>query len=540
MTHPTEDFLKEKALLLKEICEDFGFRKEVEEVKKTLSRLENPFLITVFGEVNAGKSSFINALLKIPDLCRTDVDICTDRITVLKYCPDGGRRKLDDLTEEVCVNNPLLKGFVVVDTPGINSVLEHHTYITERFLPESDAIIAVLPATNPHTRPLWDWVKRISKFHGKRLVFVLQQADLVKDEKNLQKLIRRVGTYARESGVSEPKVFAVSALKELKGENGNFEPLRKYLEKHFTGERQKKAKLEGVKNELVNLYRGCIEKLENLEREAQNQKHLLEETLNLIRRRKREAEEYKKLLLEAVENKVNELLKKVLFEIDNLSTVDLIFRKGRVRETLNRIERELSEELKHFAEETLVPRLELFEKGVLGAAVEEASKRIREFETFLQKVGSKSVPSKGREAVERTLKGEEKIETPSGEGVALLVGGSLLAGAILTLFGGSLIVDITGGIVSALGLTLGSLYLARKRKALEREIEKLFKKRIEERLKKELSKLVERRISETLGVMEGYLKDRLSVAEKELSRIREAKDKLLKVLSELRKREVDR
>ncbi len=540
MTHPNENFLKEKALLLKEICEDFGFRKEVEKVEKILSRLENPFLITVFGEVNAGKSSFINALLKIPDLCRTDVDICTDRITVLKYCPDGGRRKLDDLTEEVCVNNPLLKGFVVVDTPGINSVLEHHTYITERFLPESDAIIAVLPATNPHTRPLWDWIKRISKSYGKRLVFVLQQADLVRDEKDLQKLVKRVETYARESGVSEPKVFAVSALKELKGENGNFEPLRKYLEEHFTGEKQKKAKLEGVKNELVNLYKECIEKLENLEMEAQNQKDLLEETLNLIRRRKREAEEYKKLLLEAVENKVNELLKRVLFEIDNLSTVDLIFRKGRVRKILNRIERELSEELKHFAEETLVPRLELFEKGVLGTAVEEASKRIKEFETFLQKVGSKRVPSKGRDAVEETLRKGEKIETPSGEGVALLVGGSLLAGAILALFGGSLIVDITGGIVGALGLTLGSLYLARKRKALEREIEKLFKERIEEKLKRELSKLIERRISETLGVMEGYLKDRLSMAKRELSRIREAKDKLLKALSELRKREVDR
>ncbi|MEO2151607.1 MAG: dynamin family protein, partial [Thermococcus sp.] len=99
MVQAPEEVLKTKAFLLKEVCREFGFRKEVEKVEKILSRLENPFLITVFGEVNAGKSSFINALLKIPDLCRTDVDICTDRITVLKYCPSEGRRKLDDLTE---------------------------------------------------------------------------------------------------------------------------------------------------------------------------------------------------------------------------------------------------------------------------------------------------------------------------------------------------------------------------------------------------------------------------------------------------------
>ena len=95
------EFLKEKIEDLKRICSEFGFSSEVEKLEKIQERLESPFFITVFGEVNAGKSSFVNALLGIPDLCKTDVDICTDRITVIKFCEEPKRKPIDDITEEV-------------------------------------------------------------------------------------------------------------------------------------------------------------------------------------------------------------------------------------------------------------------------------------------------------------------------------------------------------------------------------------------------------------------------------------------------------
>ena len=246
-------FLLEKIETLKGICSRFGLKELSERLDKLRERLESPFLITVFGEVNAGKSSFLNALLGIPDLCRTDIDICTDRITVIKYCENPKREKVDELTEEVCVQNPLLKGFTVVDTPGINSVLEHHTYITEKFLPRSDVILVILPALNPHTKPIWDWISQISHQFGKKLLFILQQKDLLPPDK-VDLLVERVKEYAHERGIAEPKVFAVSALKELKGEpDSGFAPLREFLREHYTGEKQIKVKLLNIRNELLKI-----------------------------------------------------------------------------------------------------------------------------------------------------------------------------------------------------------------------------------------------------------------------------------------------
>ena len=527
--------LKEKIEALKGLCRDIDSDIE-KQIENILQRLENPFLITVFGEVNSGKSSFINALLKIPNLCRTDVDICTDKIYVIKYCPEEGQKTIDSLTEELCVKNPLLKGFVIIDTPGINSVLEHHTYITERFLPKSDVILVVLSADNPHTKALWDWVKQISRNFGKRIVFILQKSDRLNKEQ-LKKIVERVKTYAKDSGIDNPQVFPVSALKELSGqEDSGFEQLRNFLNQNFTGEKQILLKLEGSRKELVKLYTLCLEKVNRYLNEAISLKRNFEETLRLVVRKKKEAEVYKNLVLESVDKLIHQLSKYINSRLEEVSVIDITFRRKKVSQTLKDIEEYLTENIERFVKRELVPSLELFEESFLKTAVEEVSKRREELKKFLQKVGKEYIETEKMEKISKKLEGSFiEMELPSANSAILLMGSSLTAGTILAIFGSSFIVDITGGIISALGVLLGSALVFKKKRDLENQIENLLKEKIGLKLKEEIVKVIKNRISETLGVMEIYLDKKIAILEQQIKELEEKKFKLQDNLNQLKK-----
>lgn len=527
-------FLLEKIETLQRICSKFGLKEWTEKLEKIRERLESPFLITVFGEVNAGKSSFLNALLGIPDLCRTDIDICTDRITVIKYCDNPKREMVDELTEEVCVKNPLLKGFTVVDTPGINSVLEHHTYITEKFLPRSDVILVVLPALNPHTKPIWDWISQISHQFGKKLIFILQQKDLLPPDK-VDLLVERVKEYAHERGIAEPKVFAVSALKELRGEpDSGFAPLRRFLQEHYTGEKQIKVKLLNIRNELLKIAEGCLKELEKLEGEAEKIERNLREVLNLLNRRIEDAQKYKKLLSESVDIWVSSLTDRVMERLDQLGFLDFILRKERIKGHLETIRVDIERELERFVKNTLIPKVELFETGVLKPAVEEAAKRLEEFDRFFEKLGKGVPPTGEKEVINSFQHSLEGIKVSGGEEAVALIGGSLLAGSLLILLSGSFLVDITGGVIAALGTFLGWRWLQRKKQNLRKELRDLLRREIGDKLKAQLETAIERRLDETLRLMKSYLEDRLRLVQEELENLREAKKQLLKTLSELK------
>jgi len=541
--HPDEvkKLLLEKIKTLENVCDELNIDGGIKDrLSKLKERLESPFVITVFGEVNAGKSSFLNALLGIPDLCKTDVDICTDRITVIKYSEKPYRKELDNLTEEVGVNNPLLKGFTIVDTPGINSVLEHHTYITEKFLPSSDVILVVLPALNPHTKQIWEWIERISKDFGKKLVFILQQKDLLSPE-GLEKIVRRTEQYARDRGITTPHVFPVSALWELKGKSdvSGFEPLRTFLNTHYTGETQLLVKYETARDELIKLYSDCLRRIEELKERAENLKKRLEETLKLLKKRRQTAEEYKHLLLQSVENKVTRLADRVSEKLESVPIWDITIRRKRFEKFLEELKEEITEELKEFVEGTLIPKLELFESGVLKPALEEAIKRVEEFRKFYRQLGKKGEsPLRGEEVVQLIERGIDEINAPGGERAVAVIGGSLLAGALIALLSGSLLVDITGGLISAIGISLGSLYILGKKRKLEREMRKLFEEKLGKRLKKEITSLVEDRLNKTIGVMIEHLQDRIKLLEGEMDRLERARQWLLREMASLKRLEL--
>jgi hypothetical protein len=99
-----------------------------EDLKKTTNDLRNrvnePFMFVIVGEVKAGKSSFINALLETDkEICKVSPAPMTDTIQQILFGE----------TEQVVTVNPFLKKLyypieilreiAIVDTPGTNTIV---------------------------------------------------------------------------------------------------------------------------------------------------------------------------------------------------------------------------------------------------------------------------------------------------------------------------------------------------------------------------------------------------------------------------------
>ena len=220
------------------------------ELSKTVSDLRNrindPFMFVIVGEVKAGKSSFINALLQTErEITKVAPQPMTDTIQQIVYGE----------TEEVIVINPFLKKILIpvdilkevaiVDTPGTNTIVEHHQEITESFIPASDLIVFVFEAKNPYRQSAWDFFKFIHDEWRKKVIFVLQQKDLMSAE-DLAVNMNGVREYAEKQGIHQPQIFATSAKLEKDGEKteSGFIPVRHYILENITGGKAPVLKLE--------------------------------------------------------------------------------------------------------------------------------------------------------------------------------------------------------------------------------------------------------------------------------------------------------
>ena len=134
----------QRALWLAERCAD---DEGSQILRARLTNLQAAALIVIVGEVKAGKSSFINALVR-EDVCEVAPGPCTAGIRELVY---GGERRTVGLTqfcERVFLPKDVLREVTMVDTPGTNSIIQNHETITENYIPQSDLVVFVFSAAN--------------------------------------------------------------------------------------------------------------------------------------------------------------------------------------------------------------------------------------------------------------------------------------------------------------------------------------------------------------------------------------------------------
>ncbi|WP_019504264.1 dynamin family protein [Pleurocapsa sp. PCC 7319] len=230
--------------------QSFAVEINNQQLQVTISNLRNninePFLFVVVGEVKAGKSSFVNALLQA-DICKTAADPCTDVIQQIVYGEEKFEQPINQYLRKIGLPNEILKTLSIVDTPGTNTIVDNHQEITKEFIPNSDLIFFVFFAKNPYTRSAWELLDYVNTEWRKKVVFILQQSDLTKPEE-LAKNKEKLAELAQQKGLQSPVIFATSVELEVNGEpeHSGFTDVRNYIQQTLKDGGTKKLKLQGV------------------------------------------------------------------------------------------------------------------------------------------------------------------------------------------------------------------------------------------------------------------------------------------------------
>lgn len=197
---------------LRGLLRELGADAESQAIVENLSAsLKEPFVFVVVGEVNVGKSTFLNALFG-QDFSRTGVMPTTDKILFFKHGPQHLVAPITGTLDEVQVPAEFLRDFHIVDTPGTNSIENEHQEITERFVPISDLVIFVFSAMNPWGASAWQFLDKVHKHWMRNVIFVIQQCDLRTPEE-MQVIIDYMSQLVRQRYGRDFPIFPVSAKK---------------------------------------------------------------------------------------------------------------------------------------------------------------------------------------------------------------------------------------------------------------------------------------------------------------------------------------
>lgn len=218
-------------------------------------RLNEPFMFVIVGEVKAGKSSFVNALLATgKEIAKVAPQPMTDTIQQILYGEEETTVELNPHLKKIYLPVEILQDIAIVDTPGTNTIIDHHQEITEKFIPYSDLIVFVFEAKNPYRQSSWEFFDYVNAEWRRKVIFVLQQKDLM-DTSDLAINVQGVKDQAEKKGMDAPKVFAVSAKQEQEGmsEESGFAPLRAYIRDNITGGQAPLLKMVNNVDTAVNI-----------------------------------------------------------------------------------------------------------------------------------------------------------------------------------------------------------------------------------------------------------------------------------------------
>ncbi len=243
--------IKYRSKLKTNISEHISFAHEtdvssgrIEDVREQLNSGE--LSVAVVGEINRGKSTFLNALMG-EEVFPSRTMVCTAGVTVLDHGEEPRAKVIykDDTTEEIDLSgtepaqalkevvsrsnkdvqdiqvtrvwypNPFTgNGLVLVDTPGVNDPDHWREEITYSYLAEADAVIMLLDPMQPLSASETEFLdSKILDRSISNLIFVVNKIDDV-PRADREDALDRVEEILSEH-VPNPTVYPVAAKPAL-------------------------------------------------------------------------------------------------------------------------------------------------------------------------------------------------------------------------------------------------------------------------------------------------------------------------------------
>ncbi len=481
-----DEFLKE--------LHRFAIELDNEEFQKIIANLRTninePFLFVVVGEVKSGKSSFINALLKA-DVCKVDAAPCTDTVQQIVYSENGFETMLNPNLKRIGVNAGILKSIAIVDTPGTNTVIEHHHEITREFIPNSDLILFVFPAKNPHQLSAWKLLDFINDEWKKKVIFILQQKDLARPEE-LAVNTEKVKEYAIKRNIDSPVIFATSAEDEINGnDNSGFDEVREFIKESVTGGKHYKVKLittlDTAERILKKIEDGLKEHKLNLEKD----KNLINKIKTRLTSGEQQSTYEIKSLVDRLVANYDKIAAGVKEEFEEgLSVFSLfkrsfssIFNKDKsVKSWINDLQNRFEQRLQTSFEEIANDGAKHFLNGIkhlLNGLLEDLGK-IKETKTETEEIYLKLGEERSKVIADVRAKVSDLLANESFsrfmESNPSALAPSALGGGILAILGAVILtttkiafLDVTGGILTGVGLVITTGVLIFKKGKIVRQ-----------------------------------------------------------------------
>ncbi len=293
---------------LAEVIRDLGGDTESIAIAENLiASLKEPFVFVVVGEVNVGKSTFLNALFG-QDFSRTGVMPTTDKILFFKHGPELQIVPVTSTLDEVHVPSDILRDFHIVDTPGTNSIENEHQEITERFVPIADLVIFVFSAMNPWGASAWQFLDKVHKHWMRHVVFVLQQCDLRSPEE-IQVITDYMGQLSRQRYGQDFPLFPVSAKKAYQARSAG----------PGGGQLMEESGFQRLEDHISNLVAHNAARLNKLSSTVRLARQLLTNLRDRVAHEARHAQQSAALIQEFLterEMQVDRTLKKILPALD--------------------------------------------------------------------------------------------------------------------------------------------------------------------------------------------------------------------------------
>lgn len=265
-------------------------------LQQVVASLDDLFLLVVVGEFNAGKSAFINTLLR-QDVLEEGVVPTTNQVTIIRYGEQHAKQQPEQGLLEYYHPADFLRDISIVDTPGMNAVLQEHEQLTRDFVPRSDLILFVTSVDRPFTQSERLFLEHIRAW-GKKVVIILNKTDLLRNKADLRKIQHFVAENCKHLLGFEPEIIPISILLAQKSrtaighdaielwEQSNFGTLEKYL--FQTLDKIERVRLKflsplGVMQRLLDQTRAALEQRTHLLAEDARTVGTIDEQLQLYR-----------------------------------------------------------------------------------------------------------------------------------------------------------------------------------------------------------------------------------------------------------------